>query len=145
MKGRALILPPVNRNDAKVTEQLSDLDDSHSKAHCAMQYSKGRAIPIAVDQTSERLALPMLRLPSKQASLLILAFPALILAGCSDSLTGVAPSPPSYANSSKGLPKTLSPSQQKAAIAELQNEQTRRQGTTDETTTASVKPAPAGN
>ena len=30
MKGRALILPPVNRNDAKVTEHLSDLDDSRS-------------------------------------------------------------------------------------------------------------------
>ena len=28
MKGRALILPPVNRNDAKVAEHLSDLDDS---------------------------------------------------------------------------------------------------------------------
>jgi hypothetical protein len=30
MKGRALILPPVNRNDAKVTEQLSDHGDSRS-------------------------------------------------------------------------------------------------------------------
>jgi len=30
MKGRALILPPVNRNDAKVAEHLSDLDDSRS-------------------------------------------------------------------------------------------------------------------
>jgi hypothetical protein len=30
MNGRALILPPVNRNDAKVTEQLNDHGDSRS-------------------------------------------------------------------------------------------------------------------
>jgi hypothetical protein len=144
MKGRALILPPVNRNDAKVTGQLSDLDDSRSKVHCAMQYSKGRAIPITVDPTGERLVHPMLGLPLKRASLLILAFPVLILAGCSDSLTSAGPSPSTFSASSKQMGKTLSAAEQRKAIADLQNEQTRRQGSSSETT-ASVKPAEAQN
>jgi hypothetical protein len=105
-----------------------------------MQYSKGRAIPIAVDQTRERLAEAMLRLLSKRASLLILAFPVLILAGCSDSLTSVAPSPSSFSTTNKQLPKTLSSAEQKAAIADLQGETSRRQGASAETT-ASTKPA----
>jgi hypothetical protein len=110
-----------------------------------MQYSKGRAIPIAVDLTRQRVALPMLRLLSKRASLLILAFPVLILAGCSDSLTSVAPSPQSFASSNKGLGKTLSPAQQKAAIADLQKEHLKRQDASQTETTASVKPAEAQN
>ena len=109
-----------------------------------MQYSKGRAIPIAVDQTRERLAEAMLRLLSKRASLLILAFPLLILAGCSDSLTSVAPSPSSFSTSTKQLGKTLSPSEQKEAIADLQGETSRREGGSAETT-ASTKPAQAQN
>jgi hypothetical protein len=86
----------------------------------------------------------MRRLLSKRASLLILAFPVLILAGCSDSLTSAAPSPSSFSTSTKQLPKTLSPAEQKAAIADLQGEQTRRQGAPDEST-ASVKPPQAQN
>jgi hypothetical protein len=86
----------------------------------------------------------MLRLLSKRASLLIIAFPVLILAGCSDSLTSAGPSPSSFSTSTKQLGKTLSADEQKAAIADLQNEQTRRQGASAETT-ASVKPAEAQN
>lgn len=86
------------------------------------------------------------RLLSKRASLLLLAFPVLILAGCSDSLTGAAPSPPTFATSKKDMDRTLSPAQQKAAIADLQSTQAKSQakaGTQD--ATASVKPAQAQN
>jgi hypothetical protein len=83
----------------------------------------------------------MLRLPSKRASLLILALPALILAGCSDSLTS---SPSSFNTSAKELGKTLTPAEQQAAISDLQSETSKRQGASAETT-ASVKPAQAQN
>jgi hypothetical protein len=142
MDRRALILPPVNRNDAKVAEH-SDLDDSLSMVHCAMQYSKGRAIPIAAHRAMVR---SMLRLLSKRASLLFLPFPVLIVAGCSESLTSAAPSPPSFSTSKKDMDKTLTPQQQKAAIADLQNTQAKsaaEAATSD--TTASVKPAQAQN
>jgi len=86
----------------------------------------------------------MLRLLSKRASFLILALPVLILAGCSDSLTGAAPSPSSFNTSTKQLGKTLSPAEQKAAIADLQGETSRRGGGSAETT-ASTKPAQAQN
>jgi hypothetical protein len=86
----------------------------------------------------------MLGLPLKRASLLILAFPVLILAGCSDSLTSAGPSPSTFSASSKQMGKTLSAAEQRKAIADLQNEQTRRQGSSSETT-ASVKPAEAQN
>ena len=86
----------------------------------------------------------MLRMLSKRASLLILAFPVLILAGCSDSLTSVAPSPSSFSTTNKQLGKTLSAAEQKAAIADLQGETSRRQGASAETT-ASTKPAQAQN
>ena len=75
----------------------------------------------------------MLRLLSKRASL-IFALPVLILAGCSDSLTSAAPSPSSFSTSTKQLGKTLSPSEQKEAIADLQGETSRRQGASVETT-----------
>jgi hypothetical protein len=110
-----------------------------------MQYSKGRAIPITVQQGPKRLVRSAPQLPSKRAALVLFAFPILILAGCSDSLTSAAPSPSSFDASSKQLGKTLSPAERKAAIADLQNEQARRQGSADETTTASVKPAEPGN
>jgi len=144
MKGRALVLPPVNRNDAKVAVHLSDLADSRSSTHCAMQYSKGRAIPITVHQGPKRLVRQITRLPSKRAALVLFALPVLILAGCSDSLTSAGPSPSSFDVSNKQLGKTLSQAERKAAIADLQNEQAKRQGSADETT-ASVKPAEAGN
>jgi hypothetical protein len=106
-----------------------------------MQYSKGRAIPIAVAETRERLPEAMLRLLSKWASSLILALPVLILAGCSDSLTT---GPSTFSASTKQLGKTLSAAEQKAAIADLQNEHARRQGASAEST-ASVKPAQTQN
>jgi hypothetical protein len=109
-----------------------------------MQYSKGRAIPIAVAETRERLPEAMLRLLSKRASFLVLALPVLILAGCSDSLTSAGPSPSTFAASTKQLGKTLSPAEQKAAIADLQGETSRREGGSAETT-ASTKPAQAQN
>jgi hypothetical protein len=109
-----------------------------------MQYSKGRAIPIAVDRTRERLPEAMLRLLSKRASFLVLALPVLIFAGCSDSLTSAGPSPSTFAASTKQLGKTLSPAEQKAAIADLQGETSRREGGSAETT-ASTKPAQAQN
>jgi hypothetical protein len=145
MDRRALILPPVNRNDAKVAEH-SDLDDSLSMVHCAMQYSKGRAIPIAAHWAKKRMVRSMPRLLSKRASLLFLAFPVLIVAGCSESLTSAAPSPPSFSTSKKDMDKTLTPQQQKAAIADLQNTQAKsaaEAATSD--TTALVKPAQAQN
>ncbi len=86
----------------------------------------------------------MLRLLSKRATRLILAFPLLILGGCSDSLTGVTPSPSSFSTTSKQLGKTLSAAEQKAAIADLQGETSRRQGASPETT-ASTKPPQAQN
>jgi hypothetical protein len=145
MKGRALILPPVNRNDAKVTEQLSDLDDSRSQAHCAMQYRKGRAIPIALDQATKRMVGPMPSLLPKRTALMVFALPMLILAGCSDSLISTAPSPPNFTTSNKALDKTLTPEQRKAAIADLQSEQAKRQGASQDGTTASVNPVQAQN
>ena len=90
------------------------------------------------------MAEAMPRLLSKRASLLILAFPLLILAGCSDSLTSVAPSPSSFNTSTKQLGKTLSAAEQKAAIADLQGETSRRGGGSAETT-ASTKPPQAQN
>jgi hypothetical protein len=84
----------------------------------------------------------MLRLLSKRASLLILAFPVLVLAGCSDSLTSIGPSPSSFQTTSKQMGKTLSASQQNAAIADLQKETAKHQ---DADTTASVKPVEAQN
>jgi uncharacterized lipoprotein YajG len=87
----------------------------------------------------------MLRLPSKRASLLILAFPVLILAGCSDSLTSVERSPESFANSNKSMGKTLNAAQQKAAIADLQKETAKGESTSEAETTASVKPAEPSN
>ena len=110
-----------------------------------MQYSKGRAIPIAVRRTTKRMVQSTPCLLSKRASLLLLALSVLILAGCSDSLTSAAPSPPTFANSTKALGTTLTPQQRKAAIAELQSEQAKRQGETQTDTTASVKPAQAQN
>ena len=86
----------------------------------------------------------MPRLLSKRASFLILAFPVLILAGCSDSLTSAAPSPSSFNTSTKQLGKTLSAAEQKAAIADLQGEQSSAEGGSAETT-ASTKPAQAQN
>jgi hypothetical protein len=68
----------------------------------------------------------MLRPLPKPAAFVILALP-LATAGCSESLTG-SQSAPSFAAAMKGYEKTLNPDQQKAAIAELQNEQTKRQG-----------------
>ena len=53
---------------------------------------------------------------------MVFALPVLILAGCSDSLIGTAPSPPTFATSNKALDKTLTPEQQKAAIADLQSD-----------------------
>jgi len=51
----------------------------------------------------------------------------------------------SFDASNRQLGKTLSSAERKAAIADLQNEQAKRQGSANDTTTASVKPAQAGN
>ena len=110
-----------------------------------MQYSKGRAIPIIVHQGPKRLVRPVSRLLSKRAALVLFALPLIILGGCSDSLVSTAPSPSSFDTSTKQLGKTMSPEERKAAIADLQNEQAKRQGSADDTTTASVKPAATGN
>ena len=87
----------------------------------------------------------MPRLLSKRAALMLIAFPVLILAGCSDSLVSTAPSPSTFSASTKGLGKTLSPDERKAAIADLQNAQTKREGVADDGATASVKPVQAQN
>jgi outer membrane lipoprotein-sorting protein len=62
----------------------------------------------------------MLRMLPKLAALVLLVLP---LAGCSESLTE-----PTFAAAMKGYDKALNPDQQKAAIAELQGEQTKHQG-----------------
>ena len=108
-----------------------------------MQYSKGRAIPITVHQGPKISVRSVVQLASKQEALVLFALPLLILGGCSDSLVSAAPSPSSFDASKLG--KTLSSEERKAAIADLQNEQAKRQGSADATTTASVKPAEAGN
>ena len=111
-----------------------------------MQYSKGRTIPIAAHRATKRMVQSTPRLLSKRVSSLFFAFPLLILAGCSDSLIGAAPSPPTFATSKKDMDKTLTPAEQKAAIADLQSTQAKSQaevGTQD--ATASVKPAQAQN
>jgi hypothetical protein len=81
----------------------------------------------------------------QRAALMVFASPMLILAGCSDSLISTAPSPPSFTTSNKALDKTLTPEQRKAAIADLQSEQAKRQGASQDGTTASVKPVQAQN
>lgn len=88
---------------------------------------------------------PVPRLRPKRAALTVFALPVLMLAGCSDSLTSVAPSPPNFATSNKALDKTLTPAQRKAAIADLQSEQAKRQGASQDGTTASVKPVQIQN
>jgi len=93
----------------------------------------------------KRMVQSVPRLPSKRASLLLLAFSVLILAGCSDSLTSAAPSPPSFATSKKDMDKTLTPQQQKAAIADLQNTQAKSAAQAGADTTASIKPGQAQN
>ena len=66
----------------------------------------------------------MLRTLPKLAALVLLVLP---LAGCSESLTD-SESAPTFAAAMKGYDKALNPAQQKAAIAELQGEQTKHQG-----------------
>jgi hypothetical protein len=100
---------------------------------------------MTVYQATKRMVGPVPRLLPKRAALMVFALAVLILAGCSDSLTSTAPSPPNFATSSKALDKTLTPAQQKAAIAELQSEQAKRQGASQDGTTASVKPVQAEN
>ena len=58
----------------------------------------------------------MLWLLSKRASLMIIALPVLILAGCSDSLTS---SPSDFKTSTKEIGKTLTPAEQKAAAEQV--------------------------
>ena len=65
MQGRAPILPPVNHNDAKVSGTGYARGDSGSWAHCAMQYSKGRPIPIEWVRQGKDSGSSMLRLISK--------------------------------------------------------------------------------
>lgn len=69
---------------------------------------------------------------------------ALGLVGCSDALTGVQPSP-SFASSLKGYDKTLTPEQQKAAIADLQTAQQKRQVAGQDDPSSPPKPAQAQN
>jgi hypothetical protein len=69
---------------------------------------------------------------------------ALGLAGCSDALTGAQPAP-SFATSLKGYDKTLTPDQRKAAIADLQTAQSKRQAAGQDDPSASSKPAQAQN
>jgi hypothetical protein len=83
----------------------------------------------------------MLRLPSKRASLLIVAFPMLILGGCSDSLTS---SPSSFTSSTKQLGKTLTPAEQRAAIADLEGETKKRESASAKAA-PTAKPAEAQN
>jgi hypothetical protein len=78
------------------------------------------------------------RLLSKRAALVLIACPAVILAGCSDSLTSAPSSPPSFAASAKGYEHTLTPEQQKAAIADLEKEQARSQAGAQSGATASI-------
>ena len=66
----------------------------------------------------------MLRPLPKLAALLLLA---LTLVGCSESLTD-SESAPTFAAAMKGYDKVLNADQQKAAIAELQGEQSKHQG-----------------
>jgi hypothetical protein len=77
---------------------------------------------------------------SKRAALVLIACPTLILGGCSDTFSTGPSSPPTFANSSKSYAHTLTPEQQKAVIADLKNEQARRQGPAADDATASINP-----
>jgi hypothetical protein len=81
------------------------------------------------------------RLLIKQAALALFACPAIILGGCSDSLTSAPSSPSSFADTAKGYAHTLTPEQRKAAIADLSSERAKRQSTPQDEATASVTPA----
>ncbi len=81
------------------------------------------------------------RLLPKRAALMLIACPAIILAGCSDALTTAPSSPPSFAASAKGYEHTLTPEQRKAAIADLEKEQAKRQGAAQSDATASINGA----
>jgi len=107
-----------------------------------MQYSKGRAMPIAWEERTKIVVPPMLRLRSKLAAFVIVVLSALALAGCSDSLTGTQP-PPNFAKSLNSYDKTLTPEQQKAAIADLQNAQAKNKAPGEDTT--AEKPAQSQN
>lgn len=96
-------------------------------------------MPTARNWNTKFMKLLMLLL-AKRAVLALFAFPAITLGGCSDSFS-TGPSDTSFAASSKGYEKTLTPDQQKALIADLRSEQGNRQGTAQDGATASVKPA----
>jgi len=81
------------------------------------------------------------RLLLKRAALALIACPAIILGGCSDSLTSVPSSPSSFADTAKGYEHTLTPAQRKAAIADLSSERAKRQAAAQDEATASVTPA----
>jgi cell division protein FtsB len=138
MNGGAPILPPVNHNDAKVNgaSEVSLLSRfSRLQAHCAMQYSKGQGHANWPETRNKKRFTITPRLLS---ALVLIACPAIILAGCSDSLTSAPSSPASFAASSKGYEHTLTPAQQKAAIAELEKEQAASQAGAQGDATASI-------
>ena len=97
-----------------------------------MQYSKGRAIPIAVDRDKGKIgSKPCCGCCQNGHHLLILALPVLILAGCSDSLTSaraiafeLRTPPPS------SLERHSAPLSRRRAIADLQGRagEARRRG-----------------
>jgi hypothetical protein len=103
-----------------------------------MQYSKGRAMPTGRKQETKRGFTMSPRLLSKRAALVLIACPAIILAGCSDSLTSAPSSPSSFATSSKSYEHTLTPAQRQAAIADLEKEQAKRQAGAQDEATASI-------
>jgi hypothetical protein len=103
-----------------------------------MQYSKGRAMPTGRKQETKRGFTMSPRLLSKRAALVLIACPAIILAGCSDSLTSAPSSPSSFAASAKSYEHTLTPEQRKAAIADLETAQARRQAAAQSEATASI-------
>lgn len=79
------------------------------------------------------------RLLPKLAAFAILVLPALAVASCSDSLTAEKTGT-SFATSAKDYENTLTPDQQKALIADLRSEQAKRRKSTQDGTTASIKP-----
>ena len=80
------------------------------------------------------------RLLSKRAALVLIACPAIILGWLLGHFSTSAPSSPSDAlpPPAKSYEHTLTPEQRKAAIADLENEQARRQAAAQSEATASI-------
>jgi len=100
-------------------ERMSVRRDFRRAIYCAMQY-KRLAMPIARGKVHKSPALPMFLRSARCAVVLL---PVLMLAGCADAL----PSGKSLRELVRSYDNTLTSSEKKAAITELQQDKERQQ------------------